>query len=313
MKNLGSLFRAAAAASCLFALSGCDPTARANGGQGVDEAQISAEHESCSSSLDCTSGLRCLDGVCTNTARSVLGDYQGAAGDLALVNGDVDSAIEHYRAGVNQYEAEEKLKPPPALYCSLGNALTMARADAQLAEEAARVLHRCLLGAPAGSSLRAKALAHLAVLEEVGLDPIYLARTEPADRYLTKEARAPSADTLTVSASSDYRREKRTHTGWLAVIKSDAVKAKLIPCWEAHYKETRKEELTVSLPFKYSYRLDDYDDFDRATLIITDHTGGGPSAKCIADVLKPLADEFSRKGEETTWKAKITIVIKPTK
>src|SRR5690606_7966858 len=144
------------------------------------------EHETCARSADCASGLRCFDGTCRRTDQSVLGELHASIGDRALTSGDAAEAAEAYGAAVAQYE-KEKLAPPADLLCAQGRALLQERGAApRRLGIAARLLHRCLLGAPAGSSLRDRALDALATLTEHGLDPALIARAEPADAYLTR-------------------------------------------------------------------------------------------------------------------------------
>jgi hypothetical protein len=177
------------------------------------------------------------------------------------------------------------------------------------------MLHKCLLVAPPGTRMRALAMSQLALLREVGLDPLLLARTAPADAYLTKQGAAPSVDKLKVTAEPDGRASRhRSFTDWIAKLGSPEVKAAVAPCWEAHFKATREPLLTVQLGFKYSYRLDDYDDYDRATLDIDDVPAGGDAnavaRACVRSALAPIADAHARAtGGEIRWSSAVNVSI----
>lgn len=291
----------------------CDPQAEAGGnGFGGSDEQLSRAGESCGTTIHCIAGLRCVDQVCRPAEASVLGDFYAAAGDLAMTRGDSDAAIEQYTEAVNQYEAD-KLEPPPRVYCAQGKALTQRRDDPVRAELAARVLHRCLLGSPPGSRQRAAALADLALLREVGLDPLLLARDEPADKYLTKEPLAPPVDDLKVTVKVEGREPRsRSFAGWLEQLKTPEVRAALIPCWKQHLKVTREPALAGTLAFAYSSKFDEYDDFDRGVLDIAEVAAtddAGKAVACMRTALLPLADAYSRTAGESSWRASLAISI----
>ncbi|RMH38007.1 MAG: hypothetical protein D6689_20240 [Deltaproteobacteria bacterium] len=296
------------------AAAACDPAATATGQGGpLDEQQRSQLGETCDTSLHCAPGLRCLDGVCRAAQSSVLGEFYAAVGAVALGRGDTAAAIDAYTQAVNQYEAD-RVDPPADLLCAFGGALVRDRDDRTHAEMAARVLHKCVLGAPPGSALRATAMRHLARLVDAGLDPLLLARAEPADVYLTKQPALPPVDAVKVTAAPQGRAPRsRTFTGWMNLLASPKVKAALAPCWEAHAKATRQTELKVRLGLHYHFRLDEYDDFDRSLLDIVDATpvgGATPdAAACVRDALAPVADEFARTGPEATWRAVVDLTI----
>jgi len=301
----------------LFAIivlaAACDPSAKASGEGGLADEQRSQLGETCGTSLHCASGLRCLGQMCRAAKASTIGEFYAAAGDTAMARKDLIGAIEAYTQAVNQFEAD-KIEPPADLLCALGGALAEDRDDRTNGELSARMLHKCLLGAPAGSALRREAMHHLSLLLEVGLDPLLLARSEPADAYLTKHALAPALDKLSVTATPQGRAPgSRTYKKWIEHVGTPAVKAALAPCWQEYFKETREPRLTVQLSFKYSYRLDDYDDFDRSTLDIADVAAGtNPISKahtCARAALAPIADEYSRSGAEATWRAVLNVTI----
>ncbi len=298
----------------ILAAAACDPSASAGDGPSIANGQRSQIGESCATSIHCAEGARCLDQVCRAVAGSTLGEFHTASGHLAMRRGDIETAIEEYTEAVNQYEANKAVEAPAELYCAQGHALVQVRAEKTRGELAARVLHRCLLGAAVGSELRAGAMRDLALLAEVGLDPLLLARDELADAYLIKEGSLVTPDDLKVTVGVDGREPgSRTFEGWKETLATPAVLQALVPCWSAHYKATRDDVLMVSLEHKYTYRLDEYDDFDRSVLTFGDPPAGADpasvAAKCVHDALTPIADEYSKGGAEARWKATLKLRI----
>lgn len=300
---------------CLLAVLACDPNAKATDpGAGAAAHKPSKHWESCSSSSDCEGELRCFDATCRQPVASAKGDYFVSVGELLLAAGRADAAIESFRAAEAEYKAES-LDPPVTLLCRLGWALTEMRQDQVIAEESASRLHRCLLGAPVGSALRARALGGLAVLDEVGLDPVHLASAEVVDRYLTKAPRKPPTSKLSMKVSSDGRARARSFSRWLEAARGDEFKAALTPCWEVYWKASRKTKMVVKLPFRHSYRLDEYEDFDRATLIIDNlapsaDAAQSAAAECAKGAIAPIADAFSKKsGSESRWTSSLTFEL----
>ncbi|WP_428267264.1 hypothetical protein [Haliangium sp.] len=292
----------------LIAATGCDPNAKAQNNDRV--LNLSKEHESCASSPDCSAGLRCFDAVCRSTESSLIGDYYAAAGARALAAGEVDKAVAAYTAAVNRYQSDKKAIPA-TLHCGYGRALLGARDDRDQAEESARALHRCLREAPVGSSVRARALADLAVLGDSGLDPELLAGEGDMAAYLTKQPAAPSTDDLRVTASGDVKTRSRTYTGFLEQIQAASARGPLLACWEANWKATREEELSVTLPFRQRFVEGAYEEDDRDQISIDgDEPAPGTPERCVYDALGALADEFT-KGKRTgnRWDGNITVRI----
>ena len=312
----GTTKRAGAIAAALVLLAslglGCDPAAEASGAGG---AGGSGALESCAATSQCEQGLRCIDNVCQAAVDSVLGDYHAALGRDALAQGNVNGAIERFSRAVNQYEADD-LQPPASLYCDQGEALVADRMNPERAEVGARVLHRCLLMAPPGSTLRRRALAHLAKLDELGLEPVTLVRNELADAYLTRAPTRPPTDEVQVALEGSGTRA-RTFSRLVSHLESADLDAELAGCWEDFWTETYEEELSLAIPFQYNFRLTRYDDFDRAVIVVPD--GSPPSGKgmsdayaCVVEVVAPLADAFSRtQYDEVRWRAEISFTIGP--
>lgn len=306
--------------SCVFLLAavafgGCDPSARgSSNGEPAAPPRTSAAYESCAGAAGCAEGARCVDGVCT-LARSRLGDFHVAVGAHALAQGAINDSVQSYNAAVTQYE-QEGLEVPADVFCAQGRALTEARMDPQKAEAAARVLHRCLLGVPGGSALYRRALADLAVLGEVGLEPTLLTRDEPADLYLTRAPSKPPLDALALSVSGDAKRAPSTYKTLLEALGSDDAKAKLAPCWESYWKATREDAFQVTLPFSYRLRLHEDDpSLDKAFLELGNVDEPGDPAQaaaqnCARGVAEEIAAEVAKglKADQR-WKANVTISL----
>jgi hypothetical protein len=295
---------------CVAAVA-CDPAAKASGQSGQLTEQRSRLGESCAASVHCASGLRCLERTCQEAASSRMGEFFGAAGTTAMQAGDLEQAIEAFAQAVNHYAAD-KIDAPAELYCAQGAALVQDRRDATRAELAARVLHRCLLGAPPKTALHRRAMRDLALLVEVGLDPLLLARNEPADRYLTRAPLAPPVAAIKVTATAQGRAPgSRTFTNWVEQLGSEAVKQALTPCWQANFDVTRERAFSVVLGFKYTYKLDQHDDFDRSVLTINEPPAGADQAvaSCVREALAPIADAYSKDGAEANWRADLRILV----
>lgn len=286
---------------------GCDSKATASDPQaaGARPEQRSKEYESCGASMDCLDNLRCFDHVCRRSARSAVGDYHAAAGALARTKGDHQAAVAAYDQALKQYSVE-KLEVPPDVDCAYGAALAEARRKRENAELGARVLHRCVLAVPPASPLRERAMAHLATLAEVGLDPLAIGGAKLADLYLTKAPQRPSADKLTVSATANPATGAKSYALVSAKLVDPELKAPLVACWDSYTAATRKDALAVTLPIKASYIPSEYEDEPGAWSVKVDTTPGlaGPEAAaqaCVHQVVEPavkalkLIDRFDTK------------------
>jgi hypothetical protein len=318
------------AALALAALAGCDPTARTASSQteGPAADRRSREHETCSRSADCSGDLRCFDGVCRRGKLSVLGDLYAAIGDRAITEGRPAAASEAYGAAVAQYD-QEKLEPPATLLCSHGSALAGEKgADKQKMERAARLLHRCLNGAPAGSFLRQRALGELAALMEFGLEPATLTRREPADLYLAREAapRAPAApnpETLQVELKLESRSRSGSYRKFTTFLEKTAdLRAALTPCWKANFEKTKKDTMAVTLPFQYGHAWDEDETYLSSWIKVPEGQGtplpadpqAVESTTCARQALAPLVEAEGKKmREETRWQAVATFTVAPGK
>jgi hypothetical protein len=295
-----------------LALLGCEAKAQ----HGISPDRLSAKWESCAATSDCADPLRCIDGVCRAPKRTDVGDYLVASGKAALERGEVDYAVAQLTEAERQY-TNEKLDVPADVYCALGGALVELRRDQTKAEEAARRLHRCLAELPDGSELRSWALGKLAVLGEVGFDPVHLNGNEVSDRYLTKAPRKPPVDELSIAATGNPTSKRKSFASWIEALGSSEVKAALVPCYEAWWKATRKKALSVTVPFKYRFRMHpDEESLDRGLLTIDDikppaDPNLAAATQCAATALAPIADKTGKGFRDGGWTSAITLAIKP--
>jgi hypothetical protein len=299
---------------------GCDPSARSEsrvvGAVAVDHR--SREHETCARSADCAEPLRCFDGTCRRVEGSVVGDLHAAVGDRRMAEGDPAAAAEAFGQAVARYEAD-KIEVPPDLLCAQGRAMARERGvPMRRYELAARLLHRCLLGAPAGSSLRDRALAELAGLLEHGLDPAHLARSGPADAYLTRQPDAPDQDQLAITVAVQSRSRASTFKRFVKYLEdSPEVRAALLDCWKGNFQQTRSERMELTLPFRYGYTLDQHEDFSHSWIKVADAAtpadeSAAEAAACARARLDPLVEAEGRKmGAETRWDAAATFTVAP--
>lgn len=297
-------------------VAGCDASAKNEGAPApVEPSATSRALESCSQTGDCLDGLRCVQNACVSIERSRVGDQLSAAGRAALGKGNIAEAIELYQQSLGHYE-KDALEPPAELFCEQGRALAAARMDPQKAEAAARVLHRCLLMTPPGSSMSRSAHDELAKLMEVGLDPQLLSRSEPADLYITLEPKRPSLDKLALTVTGDSKNRRKSHEAAIQALSAEDAKAQYAACWEAYWQATQQKTLTVKLPVSYYFILDEDDaSGDRAVLEVKDAVTPPEAAlatahSCIqSTVIERIQAVAKSQREDTRWKADVEIRI----
>jgi hypothetical protein len=288
----------------VFTLAACDTKATASdpqGGPGRAE-QKSREYESCGATLHCGENLRCFDNACRRIARSAVGDYHAAVGAAALRGGEVEAAIASYAQAVNQYEAEKVAGGvPPEIDCAYGAALAAGKAKKENAELAARVLHRCVLAVPVGSTMRFAAFDQLATLDGVGLDPLLLGAGKTADLYLTKAAARPASEKLAITVTATPE-PKKSFAAIKDKLASPDLRASLVACWEAHYAATKKEALTATVGLKSAYVTGDYEDDPGVFVVRVEAPASVDSADaCVRNALEPalkatkMTDGFNTK------------------
>ena len=299
----------------LSAASACDPAVRTDSRAGAPSSSElrSRELETCSRSADCAGQLRCIDGVCRNPKGPVVAEIQVALGDRALAAGKAREAADAYGIAVTHYE-KEKAQPPVELLCNHGRALVSDLGDR--GPLAARVLHRCLLGAPSGSELRRRALADVAVLVDLGLDPQLMARPEPASDYRLAAAPAPSVDALAVKVAVQSRSRAASLKRFQRLLDSrPEVKTGLAGCWKAHWEATRKNEMVVTISYRYGFELDAVDDLEHTWLRAAEaEPPSDPplaeATRCVRAAIDPIASAEGRKmNDEARWEAAVTFTV----
>jgi len=303
-----SIVLAGVIAAAWIALAGCDtraqPSAAAAGGGDPD--RLSKELESCGTTAHCAAGLRCFEQTCQRTDRSLLGDYAAALGAQARETGDLEGALTHYAEALERYGADQ-LAVPVDLECAYGSALAAARANKERAELAARVLHRCVQGAPAGSALRQAALRTVSQLDEIGLEPAHLAESRPADVYLSRTPSKPKPDQLHVAVSATPQPSAK---GWPATVEAiQGARAALTPCFEASFAATKRPTLAVAVPMKSFYRDSGYDDEPGFYVTGVDPKAAPPAndaEKCVRDAVAAAVKSVKGGGD---WAALVTVTM----
>jgi hypothetical protein len=299
-----------AALALLALLAACDTKAKASDPQSrVEKAR---ELESCSTSAQCGDELRCFDRECRRTARSTVGDYFAALGANARGKGDVEAAIDAYSRALGHYDTE-KLAAPPDVDCAYGAALAAGKANKQHAELGARVLHRCLLAVPVGSSLRLQALADLATLADAGLDPLALGRTQLADVYLTRDS-APSSDKLNVTYAAVPVPTVKSYQGVTDALNAPEVKSALVACWQAYNNAAHKDTLVDAITIKGAYSPSQYEDETGSFAMKVDpptaQPAGTPDAAadvCVRGVVEPVLKNVQ---VHDAFQTRLTITVK---
>ena len=298
----------------LLLLAACDTRAKASDPLSGHAESKSKELESCSASMQCRDELRCFDNVCRRTNRSTVGDYYAALGSQLRGRGELEQAVEAYSKAVGHY-GSEKIDVPADVDCAYGAALAAAKGKKEHAELGARVLHRCLLAVPVGSSLRDRALADLATLADAGLDPLAIGRTQLADVYLTRGAQKPSSDKVAVSLSTNPNVDsKKTYSLIPERLAQADVKSALVACWEAYNTTTKKDALAVTVSLKSSYQPSEYED-EPGRFSFKVEPGAamapGPEAnadQCVRAAVEPALKGLS--GIRDAFATKLTITIK---
>jgi hypothetical protein len=288
-----------------LALSACDTRAQpspAAAGPASDPDRLSAEHETCGTTLHCAEGLRCFDGTCQRTDRSVIGDYHAELGALRFAAGDLEGALTAYGEALKRYGVE-KLTVPVELECGYGAALAAGRTDKERAELAARVLHRCVAGAPQGSDLHAAGLRAAAVLDEVGLDPEHLLRDEPADVYLSRAPARPKSESLKIEVTAS---PLPTAKSWPATVEAiKGARAALVACWE----KQKSPSIAVPVPMSSTYKDSGYDDEPGYYITGVDPKAApatDPVGQCVRDVVGPAVKGVKGGG---SWAATVTVTV----
>jgi hypothetical protein len=293
--------------------SACDSRAKASDPTGgVRDDQKSKELESCGTTSHCQDKLRCFEHVCKRTARSTVGDYFAALGASQRAKGDLEGAISSYYQALDHYK-NEKVDVPPDVDCAYGASLAAGKGNKEHAELGARVLHRCLLAVPVGSTLRDRALVDLATLNDAGLDPLTIGRTALADVYLTRSPSAPSTDKLAITVTAT---PPVTAKSWQSIPDKFAepdMRGQLIGCWQAYNAPTHKDSLSVAIGLTVKYTPSEYDDESGTFSIKLDPPAAlapGPDASadaCVRGVVEPAIKDLKTLRDAFTTKLSVTI------
>lgn len=306
-----TLLVAASLFSCDSSARSTEPAAPAQRPEGESLA-----YETCATSSQCAGEFRCIDGSCQTSLRSRLGDFYAAAGRRALAAGDTEKASKSYNSAVTQY-GKEALAPPVDLLCEQGVALAEGREDKQLAEAAARLLHKCVLVVPGNSHLARNAMTALASLSEAGLDEEVVGRSETGDLYMSGDSQQPDLSALKLSvAPQGKKNKKRSFAALVAALEAPASKQAFAACWQAHWKKTKSETLKVELPFQYRFFLDEDDESrDRATLKMGSRTAPSDAnlaaaGQCVESAASAVAAETVKSlRDDTRWDTSVLIQI----
>lgn len=284
----------------LVAAAACDTRATASNSGPATPERPSAELESCAATADCAPGLRCFDRTCVRDARSTLGDYLAARGARAA---SPEAAIADYAEALATYESEQ-LTVPPDLDCAYGRVLARAKAKVEKAELAARVLHRCLLAVPAGSALRADALAALTELDGAGLDPKQIAKPALADLYLTRAPAKPATDSLAITVTADPPVAAKSFPVITERLAAADLRGQLVSCWDKHQAAGA---LTARFPLKVTYKPSEFDDEPGVYKLVMDPVTDAGSA-CVQAVAAPALS--ATKGVKDKLETTLVVTIK---
>ncbi len=302
----------------LTLVAGCDQRARSEGVTqagvltGAPAAAPSREHESCGTTSHCEAGLRCVEQVCRKAVTSRLGEYHWAAGAAAAQKGKTNDALAAFQLAITQFDTD-KVEAPPALLCDYGTALRRKSGDQKAAEQAARLLHRCLLSSPPGSREHTTALRELVELAPAGLEPTLLQRDAPADTYMVRAPHGPATDSLKIDVAQTVVARDKGYAGWVKVLSDEGTKRLLTPCYERYWNTAQKNQLTVVLPVKLRAEIGDDDMYVGGKMELqADPAAAGAEAaasQCVRDALAPLAGEFAKSGSSGSWSGTVTLIF----
>jgi hypothetical protein len=294
----------------LALLGACDPALRRDGVGGAAAAapgpRAGREGESCARVADCAEPLRCVEEVCVPAATSAIGELHWAAAAVAGETGESRAAL--YQKATAQYEADE-IPVPAALLCEHGRYL-LGQPAAQSGEQAARLLHRCVLASPPGSRLRRGALEDLARLGPRGLDPALLARSGPADTYLVNPPAPPPAERLEVEVARTTPAGDRGYAAFVELLEGPKARPALAGCYREQWLRTHQPRMTATLPLKLRARFDHDEEYAGGTLEIGADAGDAV-ATCLRGALAPLAAELAKVGSSGSWHGAVTVTVSP--
>ena len=300
----------------LLSRRGCDSRAKASDPprrrrvgseiEGVRELrhELALRRTTCAASTTCASAPRARRSA-TTTRRSA---------QASARSGDLEAAISSYNQALGHYDSE-KIALPPDIDCAYGAALAAGKGKKEHAELGARVLHRCLLAVPVGSTLRDRALVDLATLDGRRARSAH-ARPHRARRRLPDAlAAAPSTDKLTITVTatppvtgktlSEHPRQAR---------RARHAQAGLVACWQAYNAATHKDTLAVTIGLKREVHAVGVRRREparsRSSSIPPAALAPGPEASadaCVRGVVEPAIKDLKTLRDAFTTKLTVTI------
>jgi hypothetical protein len=287
----------------------CDPRAKsaevtAAGMTGATAPKnASKARESCASTSECDEGLRCVEQTCRSPQSTRLGEYYWTAGQVHMAKNKIPQAAEALQQALGVY-TEEKLEVPAGLLCDFGAALRRKKGDARATEQAARLLHQCLLAAPSGSKEHAMALVELVELEPLGLNPKLLAGDKLADAYLLGPAKPEGPQEVVVTIEKSKPSPDKGYENFVIMAQGSEAKKALTPCYDKYFAAAQKPLLEIVVPLKMSVITGDDDLIVGGSLKLE---GDAPAysgaeaeaATCVKDALAPLAQAFAK--DRASW------------
>ena len=255
-----------------------------------------------------------IENLSKGTSR--LGEYHAAAGDTAAAAGDNTAAAEAYARAAEAFR-NDGVAIPTRIACHHGVALRRsASGDRGKSEEAARLLHQCVLGTPAGSDAVKTALQELAALEPLGFDPALLKRESPADKYLTLPPRLPTADQIALDVlGSPTKAATKLEQSWLAIVQGPEIGPMLLPCLETYWNATQKDDVAFAMAVTWKARWsEDAGDWVGGTLDLTiaPNLEGAThaAAECVKATLIPAAADLAKKGTGASWQEELQLTLR---
>jgi hypothetical protein len=168
-----------------------------------------------------------------------------------------------------------------------------------------------VLAAPVGSALRDRAIAELAALADVGLDPLLLGATKTSDLYLTKGPTKPASDKLAVTVTAAP--EPKSLPAIVAKLAEPDLRAALIACWDQYNTAAKKDVLAATIGVKSAYVAAEFEDEPGRYLWKLDPPVALPAGAdadadaCVRKIVEPALMALKvREG----FTSKLTVTIK---
>lgn len=296
-----------------FLVAGCDARATPSASPSNGGVSASRALEACAATADCVAPLRCVDGVCQTTQRSLVGDFHAARAAHELARGATEAGVAALSDAVARY-GDASVPVPPDIECAYARAVLRERARPERAEVAAKLLHRCALATPPGSTMYREAVAGLAELADAGLDPQVLSRGQPADLYLTRPSAAPPPPKgpATVKLTTTPAPTGRSVPAVLARLGEADAQAALLACHATWVGVTRGARLEVAVPMRAKFQPSDYDDEPGRTVVSLEPEAlttspDGQARACVRAALEAATKKVS--GLREGFAVTLTVVM----